>query len=326
MSNRKGEKAMKNIDILQDYERYLRNEDRSERTVKTYLFTVKRIQEFILREYEVEIGDDLKGYMISQWVTSIQNLKPTSRALYIVSAGVFLKYLYNMDYVAKDLSAALPKPPSPEKYYDNHPDEHSPKRAYTTEEVQTMLNVPSKNPFGRTRNRAIIAVLVSTGLRVSELCQLNVGDVLPILDCDESATAKIRRKGSHGKLMEIYLSKDLKEYLAVYMAVRSSKGYDCSADSPLFITKEQNRMTGIKVYENLRRIEEIAGVPTGVHTFRHTALSAVSKAVDPVVARDLAGHKRMQVTNRYTHSTREELAGAADTIAELFLGHGKDGE
>lgn len=124
---------MKNIDILQDYERYLRNEDRSERTVKTYIFTVKRLQQFVLREYEVDIGDDLKGYMISQWVTSIQNLKPTSRALYIVSAGVFLKYLYNMDYVAKDLSAALPKPPSPEKYYDNHPEEHAPKRAYTAD-------------------------------------------------------------------------------------------------------------------------------------------------------------------------------------------------
>lgn len=292
---------MKKIDILQDFERYLHNEDRSERTIATYVSTVKLIRKYMAEQFEVDFDENMKGYMVSQWATSIRNLKPTSRALYIVIAGVFFRYLYNMDYVSKDLSSALPKPPKVNSG-------ESEKRAYTLEEIRTMMNATTRKAFPTARNRAIIATLVSTGLRASELAQLNVGDVY-------NGKAQVVRKG--GAKKEIFLSEELKPYIKSYLEMREDNWND---DSPLFVSATAKRMNGHDLYMALSAVEKQCGFPTGVHTFRHTALSALAKSANPVVARDVAGHKSFRITNRYSHSTEEEVRAATDEMAGYFLG------
>ena len=295
---------MLEFSLFKDYERFLRNETKSEKTIMSYIRTAKTFVDFVLANYGKKVEEspqDLKGFMVSMWATSIGNLKPASRAQYIIALRIFLQYLYNMDYVQKDLSAALPKPPKVNSG-------ESEKRAYTIDEIRTMMNATTRKAFPTARNRAIIAVLVSTGLRASELVQLNVGDIY-------AGKAKIVRKG--GLTKEIFLPEDLKPYIKSYLEMREDVWDD---DSPLFVSATAKRMSGHDLYMALSALEKQCGFPTGVHTFRHTALSALAKEANPVVARDVAGHKSFQMTNRYSHSTEEEIQNATNKIAEFFLG------
>lgn len=305
------------IDIAKDFVRYLYTKELSTHTVETYLSAVKSMNKFLINEYQVScLGDSynqLKGYMISNWVTSIIRRKPNTRILYLRVAGIFLKYLHAMQYVDFDLSAALPPVPCASKLEALYPEQFSQKRAYTAEEIQMMLTALDPERFHSARTRAIIALLTTTGLRVSELLALKVKDVQPGV-----TSAFVPRKGTHGNPVEVMIPSAVQPYVKPYLLLRELKGLDCSLDSPLFINSTGKATTRYDVNNSLSALERKLGLPEGVHTFRHTALTNIAKNVDPAAARDVAGQKSISITNHYLHSTREEKLAAVEQLGNLL--------
>lgn len=305
------------LDIFKDFERYLYTKELSQSTVGTYIYHASLIDKFLRSNYGIELEFEslplLKGYMVSNWASSISQLSVATRSLYITSANIFFRYLHAMQYVDFDLSTALPPPPNIEKYKKLHPEEHHEKRGYSNQELKIMLEALNPNTFTGSRTKAIIVLLVSTGLRVSELASLNVGDIL-----ENDGFIYVARKGTHGAKVKVPLPKAVIDPVLEFLTKRENHGCRADMNDPLFITSSNRRMTRVEIYRCLAKVQKDVGVHTGVHTFRHTALSHIAKTADPVVARDVAGQKSISVTNRYLHSSDEEMLAAVEKLAELL--------
>ena len=306
---------MTNADLIQDFMRFLRTKDLSDSTIQNYSDITKRMQNFVQDKYGADFGSGaVKGYMVSNYATSILEFKPTTRALYITALRVFLKFLYNMQYVDFDLSAALPETPNIERSYAVHPEQRPQKRNYTSEEIEKMFSSSAGHSFSKIRNRAAMEVLLATGLRVSELIQLKVGDVA------ETAPefANVARKGTHGNKVKVFIPQEVRPVVWEYLKARKDKCGDFSEDDALFVNRNGTPSSRFDLYQSISRMQKAENLPTGIHTFRHTTVSAVSKQSDPVVARDLAGQKNLAVTNRYAHTSDDEKLAAAKEIAKYF--------
>lgn len=305
------------LNVLRDFERYLFTRDLSPGTVHTYIRVARLMEAYFLEHYHLSFDPDalhlLRGYMVSNWATSIMEHKISTRILYLQTARTFLRYLYTMQYVDFDLSSALPPVPNAKRHEQIHPESVNPKRNYTHEEIQQMLHLVPPNSLRNACIRAIIATLITTGLRVSELISLTVGDSKA-----ENGFVMVARKGTHGNKVSVPFPSVLQSYLQDYFRFRTEKGFECEDSDPLFVSVRGNPLTRIAVYGLLSSIQKKADCPTGVHTFRHTALTQLAKDADPIVSRDVAGQKSIAITNRYLHSTQQEMLDAAEKLSVLL--------
>ena len=304
------------IDIYKDFQRYLFTNDLSESTVDSYVRIARIIENYLSENFDVnyrEKLDSIKGYMISHWASSIMDKKVATRALYITIANCFFRFLYNMQYIAFDLASALPPVPNIEKHHKIHPEEYQPKQGYTQQEIERMMSIPDPKTFNGARNIAIMAMLIGTGLRVSELASLNVGDPF-----DKSGFMMVARKGTHGNKVKVAMPEGVQAFLSPYLSIRKTRNFSCEPGDPLFISNRGKRMDRSRIYEAVSEIQKKAGCHTGVHTYRHTALTHIAKHADPVVSRDVAGQKSISITNRYLHSTDEEMLQAVNSLSDLL--------
>lgn len=302
------------FNVIQDYQRHLRGMELASSTIDEYARIVGSMENWLREEYSVDFSDldSIKGYMISMYCTSIQPLKITSRTLYLTIIKAFLKWIYAMQYVQHDLSAAVTKLPTIDKYNAAHPEETSPKRGYTVEEVAAMLTCPRRSKFVTHRDRAIIATMLATGLRVSELASLRVSDVL-----DEPQLVYVPRKGSHGQKLPVSIAPNAYPYIRQYLKIRSANN-TVSPEEALWVSNRGKELTRMEIWNTLSCLQKKIGIPTGTHTLRHTMITEVTKNSNPIVARDAAGQKSITVTNRYLHSTQQEVQQAVDLAGSLI--------
>lgn len=301
--------------LLNEFEYALKVREVSPRTISTYVDIARRITDYCRENYGADFEHDtVTGLMISHWAGSIAELKPTSRKLYHTAAEQFLKFLFDSGCISKDLTKSIPNIGSLESLYKKYPELKPDKQPYTIEQVRLMLETPSRSREVTLRNHALIATLVSTGLRIFEALQLNVGDIY------DGNPVRVARKGSFGNLVEIVIPGQVRQYVDPYVEFRRSYGEKITSESPLFTGNVGERLKQRGARAAIAELEKKLGLQTGLHTFRHTALTITSKVADPVVARDFAGQKNISVTNRYLHTSAQELQTAADMVADKFLG------
>ena len=175
----------------------------------------------------------------------------------------------------------------------------------TSEELRRLLDAPSQEEDAETRSRgkAILELLFSTGLRVSELCSLRRDIDLTI---DEFT---IRGKG--GKVRVVFLSPDAKKYVQEYLDLR-----DDMSDA-LFVktTKGKNKeikdgLTRRSIERLVRKYATMAGISKKVtpHVIRHCfATDLLSNGADLRSVQALLGHANITTTQVYTHVTDKHL-------------------
>ncbi|HWB13895.1 MAG TPA: tyrosine recombinase XerC [Pirellulales bacterium] len=162
---------------------------------------------------------------------------------------------------------------------------------------------PSDKPMG-LRDRAILEVLYSAGLRVSELVGLNDGDV----DRAEGIV-RVRGKGKRERLAPIgsYASKALGHWLRVR---RVSPREKPGIETPVFVNKSGRRLTTRSVGRLLEKHLTAAGLDkrTTPHTLRHSfATHLLDSGADIRSVQELLGHKSLVTTQIYTHLTTASL-------------------
>lgn len=161
------------------------------------------------------------------------------------------------------------------------------------QELARLLIAPKKS-----RDRAIISVLFSTGLRVSELINLNRKDINI-----ERGEFWIRGKG--GKIRPVYLSELAKEQLGYYLEKRKD------VSSPLFISQKSKERLSARA---IQRIVQKAAIGAGIskqvtpHTLRHSFGTDLLRAgADLRSIQQLLGHSSITTTQIYTHVTDRHL-------------------
>lgn len=165
-------------------------------------------------------------------------------------------------------------------------------------ELEALLVLPKTNTFIGKRDLAILEMLFSTGMRVSELVSLKVSDIkgedeIPIL-------------GKGGKRRVVFLSPNSKEALGVYLTSHPGKS------EALFVSKFQPEkpLTARSVQRIVQKYAQLAGLSEKVtpHTLRHTfATDLLKSGADLRAVQALLGHSSVTTTQRYTHVTDKHL-------------------
>ena len=241
--------------------------------------------------------------------------KKTTIARKTASIRTFYKFLFREKYIDANpaISLSAPKRPKPLPKF------------LTPEEVEQILNnVKIDTPAG-FRNRVILELLWATGMRVSELSNLNLGDV----NLDENEI-KVFGKGAKERI--VLMSQRAKNYLKQYMeSVRNlivAPGYsvpDNNENSSLFINNTGYRLQNKTIRKVINEIVEKIELPKKVtpHVFRHSfATKLIENGADLRVVQELLGHAGISNTQIYTHVSMKHMKD----VYESAHPHGKQTE
>lgn len=152
------------------------------------------------------------------------------------------------------------------------------------------------------RDRCILEVLYSCGLRVSELVSLKISDIFL-----RDGFIKVFGKGSKQRLVPI--GEPASKALHLYLSGRGNHPVSKDAEDIIFLNSRGNRMSRVSVFNIVKRQAAIAGIQKEIspHTFRHSfATHLVENGADLRVVQQMLGHESILTTEIYTHIDSEK--------------------
>ncbi len=175
------------------------------------------------------------------------------------------------------------------------------------EEVEKLLAAPQGTTFQSIRDRGILEVLYSTGLRVSELTALNVGDI-----DFTGEILKARGKGRTERIMPI--GRPALEAVRKYIDIRSTVPRINESDpDALFLNRFGDRLSSRSIRKILDKYIRVTGLneKTSPHTLRHSfATHLLNRGANLRMVQELLGHKHLSTTQIYTHVTTSAMKSA----------------
>ncbi|MDG2200673.1 MAG: tyrosine recombinase XerC [Phycisphaerales bacterium] len=182
-------------------------------------------------------------------------------------------------------------------------------KAISVENVERLLSAPDTSTTLGSRDRAMLETLYSTGIRVSELVGIDLGDI------DEAGQALVVR-GKGRKERIVPLGSHAMTAITHYLAMRRNNN-DESLDSstPMFINKQNTRISTRSVRRKVSKYLEIVGLDPEIspHTLRHSfATHLLDNGADLRAVQELLGHQSLSTTQVYTHLTTQRMRDAYD--------------
>lgn len=244
----------------------------------------------MVRDYQTHLYEETNAKGETNGVQAQNNGMRTVKLLF--------RFLRDDDYLAQDPSRDVPYAKTPRRL---------PRSILTKQEVRKLLRAPDTHSLMGYRDRAMLEVFYSTGLRNSELGALKVEDV----DTDEGFARVNLGKG--GKDRVVPMGKIACRYVENYIkAVRPHLARD-PANRCLFLSLRGNRMGRIVIAQNIRRYARRAKLqkPVTAHTLRHTcATQMMRNKANLRHIQELLGHACLTTTQIYTSVTIADLKEA----------------
>lgn len=225
-----------------------------------------------------------------------QPLKKCSINYYLISLRNLLNYFTDRDILS------LPA----EKIKLIKEKEDKSIKFLSLEQIEKLLSSPDTSNHIGLRDKAILEVLFSTGLRVAELVSLNRNQI-KIDNLDNELEISIVGKG--GRIRPVYLSSRTLRCLKEYTDIRKDK------DKALFINyrgpKSASRRLTTRSIENIVRkyiLKTGISIPASPHTLRHSfATDLLMQGVDLRIVQEFLGHQNIATTQIYAHVTSKKL-------------------
>lgn len=260
----------------------------------TFLAAEKGLKAATLEAY----ARDLKGFLqfsdeemhrvaIMRYLEHMhaQGAAGSSIARRVACLKTFFRFLKREGHIQEDLAIFLDTPAIWQKIPD----------VLNQEETLKLLETPDPHQLEGARDRAILFILYACGLRVSELCSLNIQDL------DDTW---VRVKGKGGKERLVPISKRAVDAVDHYLL--NFRGEAKKKEEPLFLGSRGKRIARTFVWQQIKRYTELCGITKSVspHTLRHSfATHLLEGNADLRVIQELLGHASIATTDRYTHLT-----------------------
>jgi len=185
--------------------------------------------------------------------------------------------------------------------------------------IHLQRGAEATSPDGRTdpmRDWAILHVALDSGLRVSEICALQLRDVI----LDSAHASVIVRDGKGGKKRGVRIGSALREHLQQFIAWKESVGQSSAGRAPLFLSSRGGPLTRTAIYRIFRKHADAVGIPKrfSIHSCRHTYASLLYRASDfnlRLVQKQL-GHRSIQTTQIYADVLSEDAALAVEKLPQ----------
>ena len=274
--------------IAQKYRAYLKLEKGlSANSVEAYLMDYQRLARYC-EVHEIDVVhatfDDLQSFVfdISKEIISVR-----TQARLIAGIHSFYRFLLYHNYIEQDPSELIETP----KKELHLPD------VLSTEEIDRMIAQIDMSKSESHRNRAIIEMLYGSGLRVSELVNLQLSNIYL-----QEGYMRITGKGSKQRLVPI--SPVAIEWFAYWLQDRNALDIKPEAADIAFVNRYGRQLTRAMIFTIIKRLAEAAGIQKNIspHTLRHSfATHLLQNGADLRIIQQLLGHESISTTEIYTH-------------------------
>jgi len=181
-------------------------------------------------------------------------------------------------------------------------------RALKPEEQKALLRAVERT--SSMRDQAIAQLLFYTAIRLGECTALNLDDVR----VSARKGVVIIRSGKGDTYREIPLNTEVREALRIWLKERS-KHFSQTSDLAVFLNPKGQRLSARSIDLIIRRIGADAHLELSAHILRHTCLTnLVRRGNDLVLVAEIAGHKRLETTRRYSLPSREDRENAMEAL------------
>lgn len=222
---------------------------------------------------------DKKGYASSSAYRTLMALK------------VFFKFLRKEDKILSDPTSHLEAP----KLWQKLPE------VLSESEVMLLLEAPDITTEAGARDKAILEVLYACGIRVSELCQLNLYDI-------QEEVIKVKGKGGKQRIVPIaQLAVKAVDY---YLGTFRKECIEDALGEPLFVTEKGKRIHRSFVWSQVKLYCKQVSItkPISPHSLRHSfATHLLNHGADLRIIQEMLGHADISTTDRYTHVSKQEI-------------------
>ncbi|HNP18211.1 MAG TPA: site-specific tyrosine recombinase XerD [Fulvivirga sp.] len=282
---------------IQQFKNYLKLErSLSGNSVEAYIRDVEKLEQYFLIIDSDVIPEEVQSTDLQQFLEYINQLglTPHSQARILSGIKAFYKYLMFEDIIDKDPTALIEGPKLGRKLPDT----------LEFNEIVTLLEaIDHSTPEGQ-RNRAMLEVLYSSGLRVSELIDLRLTNIM-----EDVGFLRVVGKGDKERLVPI--GKDALKYLNIYrkevrVHVKIQPGYENYA----FLNRRGKKLTRVMVFTIIKNLATSIGMKKNIspHTFRHSfATHLIEGGADLRAVQEMLGHESITTTEIYTHLDRDYL-------------------
>jgi len=286
--------------LLKEFLEYLEIEKgRSPLTVRNYDFYLRRFLNWIkINEPEEITSEMIRKYHLAlarENNTRGGNLSVATQNYHLIAVRMFLKYLIYRDIKTLDPSKVdLAKTPERQISYLEGSD------------LENFLGAPLQTEEKdniKLRDKAILELFFSTGLRVSELCHLKKEDVN--LEKNEFSI-----KGKGNKWRVVFLSNQAKYWLKKYLEIRTDLNPYLFVRQDRARVEEDKPITPRSVERMVKKYAKLAGITKKIvpHSIRHSfATDLLQGGAGIRAVQELLGHKSITTTQIYTHVTDQHL-------------------
>ena len=278
--------------MMSEYVEYIRDEKKlTQNTLEAYIRDIKLFQEYLL---ENKI-DGFKNTNKTIIITYLMDLQKTGRATSTISRNLasircFFQYLLNNNIIKEDPTLNL-KSPKAEKKIPS---------VLTMQEVNLFLSQPNLKDLKGSRDKAMLELLYATGLKVSEIVALNIGEI----DL-ESATLCIKDTQDNQRVIPVgsMAIESLNHYIKTYR-----EDQEDNSEAPLFINYSGNRLTRQGFWKIMKQYTKRSNIDKIItpHTLRHSfAVHLIENGADLKTVQEILGHSDLSTTQIYAFASND---------------------
>ena len=278
-------------EISRGYRRYMRLQKQlSTNTIDSYMRDLAQFAHFILRQYDLQ-PKQVEQPMISKYMARLYELgrEKSSQARSLSSIKSFFNYMLLENMIETSPAEFVEAPKSSRPLPDT----------LSVEEIDRMIgSIEISTPKG-LRDRAILELLYSCGLRVSELCDMCIGDLF-------FGEGYIRVIGKGNKQRLVPISGVARDRIQLYLETRERN----RRQETLFLNNRGTQLTRVMIFTIIKQAAKRAGIEKNIspHTFRHSfATHLLEGGAGIRQVQELLGHENISTTEIYTHLGEKQL-------------------
>jgi len=271
----------------------------SNNTIVSYINDLYEFFSYIYDEIKIRNIQDVTKSVVRSYVTKLQSLgyKKNSISRKVNSLRTFFKFLVRKKFLQTN----------PLLYLSSIKKDKNLPSFLTKEEIQKLFSLIQPVDFISARDRAILELFYSSGLRISELAQLTEDDI----DLYEGLVV-VQGKGNKERIVPV--GEVALNYLKEYIRYKYKLGIK---KKEMFLNKFGNKLSVRGIRKIVAKWINKAAIHKKVspHTFRHTfATHLLDAGCDLRSIQEMLGHKSLSTTNIYTHLTLERLKNVYEKV------------
>jgi integrase/recombinase XerD len=285
---------------IKQFESYLKIErSLSQNSIDAYVHDVEMLRQFLELRKEKASPVAVSAKHLRDFIEYVNELGMSAYSQARILSGIkaFYKYLLFEELIEKDPTALIEGPKLGRKLPDT----------LSYPEIEKLFDAIDLSTPEGGRNRAMLEILYSSGLRVSELVELKLNSVYL-----ESGFLRVIGKGNKERLVPI--GRDAMKFLTIYTdSIRGkapNKAAKKGSEAHVFLNRNGGKLSRVTVFTVIKSLVSAVGLKKIVspHTFRHSfATHLIEGGADLRAVQEMLGHESITTTEIYTHLDRDYL-------------------